>query len=278
MPGRESFHVGTNKYLKNANFSLCLGEDVYVAAFREKLIAGVTEADAEGDLRFSKKAIVIPSNVYYQFVDCVFKAQESFEQNSDKHWEALIYKHSKAHHIIGKYDYYNEDSDYGTRFSICIKWYFKNDRSFNRLVDEGHNLPIDTAKITGDNHYLRRGCYMDGNQVSILYEHLSTLMEFSYYETDSKKHVSELVDYATTNAKLRDFLKDKLSDYENMTYQTKVKILKHLLNEMFEDKKKDKDDEHYGLKIFLDSLANKTLLVFSLINYRLKLASCGRDE
>ena len=69
MPGRESFHVGTNKYLKNANFSLCLGEDVYVAAFREKLVAGVTEVDAEGDLRFSKKAIVIPSNVYYQFVD-----------------------------------------------------------------------------------------------------------------------------------------------------------------------------------------------------------------
>ena len=111
---------------------------------------------------------------------------------------------------------------------------------------------------------------MNADQLAILYTHLATLLQFSYYETDSKKHVVELVDYATSTPKLREFLKQKLGDYETMTYQSKVKILKHLLNEMFDDQKKEKEDENYGLKVFLDSLSNKVMLVFSLLNYRLK--------
>ena len=111
---------------------------------------------------------------------------------------------------------------------------------------------------------------MDADQLSILYTHLPTLLEFSYYETDSKKYVNELVDYSISSSKVRDFLKEKLVDYETMTYQSKVKILKHLLSEMFDEKKKEKADENYGLKIFLDALSNKVLLVCSLLNYHLK--------
>ena len=109
---------------------------------------------------------------------------------------------------------------------------------------------------------------MDADQLSILYSNLATLLEFSYYETDSKKYVAELVEYAMSSAKLRDFLKAKLVDYETMNYQSKVKILKHMVNEMFEEKKKENVD--FGQKIFLDSLSNKILLIFSLLNHRLK--------
>ena len=189
MPGRDTFYVGNNKYLKNANYTLCLGEDIYCSAYRERLVLGPIEFD-DGEARFSKKAVIIPSGVYYEFVDTIHKAYQSFQIGSEDHWEKLIYKHSKAHHVVGKYDYYNEDSDYGTRLSLCIKWFFKNDKSFNRLVEDGLRDAIDSAKITGDSHYLRRGCYMDADQLSILYSHLTTLLEFSYYEIDSKKYAS----------------------------------------------------------------------------------------
>ena len=269
MPGRDTFYVGNNKYLKNANYTLSLGEDVYCAAYRERLILGPIDFE-DGEARFSKKAVIIPSNVYFQFVDTIDRAYQSFQQGSNISWESLIYRHSKSHHIVGKYDYYNDDSDYGTRLSLCIKWFFKNDPTFNRLVEDGFREAIDETKIIGDSHYLKRGCYMNEEQLAILHTNLNTLLEFSYYETDSKTFVLELVNYVVNNAKQRAFLKEKLMDYQTMTYQSKVKLLKQLLNEMFDDKKREKDDPENGLKIFLDSLSNKVILTFSLLNYHLK--------
>ena len=73
MPGKDNFYVN-NKYLKNANYSLALGSDTYIAAFRERIVAGPTELCPEsGDVRFTKKAIIIPSNVYFAFTNAVRK-------------------------------------------------------------------------------------------------------------------------------------------------------------------------------------------------------------
>ena len=101
---------------------------------------------------------------------------------------------------------------------------------------------------------------------------MATLLEYSYYEVDSKKYVLELVDYVLESEKLCEFLKEKVVDFQTMTYQSKVKILKHLLSVMFEEKKKDDggEDANYNQKIFLDSLSNKVMLVFSLLNFRMK--------
>ena len=271
MPGRDTFFVGNDKYLKNANYTLALGEDVYCAAYRERLLLGPIEF-TDGEAIFSKKAVIIPCNVYYQFVDTVRKAYHSFHTGSEQDWDAIIYKHSRNHHIIGKYDYYNDDAEYGTRFSLCIRWFFKTDKSFNRLVENGYREPIDPEKVTDDYTFLKRGWYMDNNQLSILYSNLATLLEYSYYEVDSKKYVLELVDYVLESEKLCEFLKEKVVDFQTMTYQSKVKILKHLLSVMFEEKKKDDggEDANYNQKIFLDSLSNKVMLVFSLLNFRMK--------
>ena len=267
MPGRDTFYVGDKKYLKNANYSLCLGEDIYCCAYHERIIMGPINFD-DGEAKFTKKAVIIPASAYFEFVDTITKAHESFQNGSEEHWEKAIYKHSKAHSIIGKYEDFNGDAEYGPRLSICIKWFFKLDKSFNRMVEEGTCEPIDTTKITGDHHFLKRGCYMDNDQVSILHSNLPTLLEYSYYETEPQKYVSEFVDYAMSSSKMRDFLKEKLADYQSLTYQSKVKILKHLLKEMFDDKKRENAD--YAQKIFLDSCTNKVQLIFSLLNFRLK--------
>ena len=37
MPGKDTFHVN-KKYLKNANYSLALGNDTYVASFQERIL------------------------------------------------------------------------------------------------------------------------------------------------------------------------------------------------------------------------------------------------
>ena len=65
MPSKDCFQVGT-KLLKHANYYLPLNEDCYIAAYQEQVLLGHVE-DFEQDMaKFNKKAIVIPSNVYYQ--------------------------------------------------------------------------------------------------------------------------------------------------------------------------------------------------------------------
>ena len=65
MPSKDCFQVGT-KLLKHANYYLPLNEDCYIAAYQERVLLVHVE-DFEQDMaKFNKKAIVIPSNVYYQ--------------------------------------------------------------------------------------------------------------------------------------------------------------------------------------------------------------------
>ena len=65
MPSKDCFQVET-KLLKHANYYLPLNEDCYIAAYQERVLLGHVE-DFEQDMaKFNKKAIVIPSNVYYQ--------------------------------------------------------------------------------------------------------------------------------------------------------------------------------------------------------------------
>ena len=80
------------------------------------------------------------------------------------------------------------------------------------------------------------------------------------------------VDFVMSSVKLRSFVEEKLQHYEDLAYPTKMKIIRHLLTEMFEDKKCSPDTVHYGMKQCMDKLSNKVALVFSLFTYRLALA------
>ena len=89
MGGKDSFQVG-NKYLKNSNYYVPLNDDYYIAAYQERILIGKVE-DFDGDnAKFNKKSIVIPSNVYFEFVDCIRKACQSFKDQTSEAWEVIL--------------------------------------------------------------------------------------------------------------------------------------------------------------------------------------------
>ena len=60
------------KFLEKANYNLCLGDNLYVASFHERLILGPIEFDeVSGKAKFSKRAITLPSSQFVDFVRVV---------------------------------------------------------------------------------------------------------------------------------------------------------------------------------------------------------------
>ena len=102
----------------------------------------------DGEAKFSKKAVIVPASAYYELVYALHKGAESFGSGSQEKWEQTIYKHSKAHHVVCKYDYPDEEADYAIHVAIAIKWFYKNDRSFKHLVEDGVREAIDTRVDT----------------------------------------------------------------------------------------------------------------------------------
>ena len=62
-PIKDIFFV-SEMYLEKANYSLCLGEDIYVGCFQERILCGPIQYDEKsGKAKFSPKAtIAIPSS------------------------------------------------------------------------------------------------------------------------------------------------------------------------------------------------------------------------
>ena len=68
-------------------------------------------------------------------------------------------------------------------------------------------------------------------------------------------------------------MEEKLLDYDGLTFKSKVKLVHHLLAQMFEDKKLSNAEEvDRDMKIYLDILSNKILLIFCIISFRLNQA------
>ena len=219
MPGKDNFYVN-NKYLKNANYLLALGSNNYIAAFRKRIVAGQTELCPEsGDARFTKKAIIIPSNVYFAFTNAVRKGLQAFHNDVETSFEDILYKHSKNHHVVTKYEKWENSVEDEFKFSLNIKWYFKTDRSWNRMVEMGLKDAIETSNSNGDWIWLKRNATFDQDQLEMVHAHLATILEYSFYEQDSKKLVLEFIDYVLSSSKLRKYVLEKLQDYDTMTYQ-----------------------------------------------------------
>ena len=287
MGGKDCFQVGI-KHLRNANYYLPLDEDCYIASYQERVLVGHVEDFDDDNAKFNKKAIVIPSNVYFQFVDTISKAHDSFERNDQESFEVCIYKHKPFHHIVGKYEKADDDSNSEFLLKLIIKWNFKNDRSYQKLVEQGMKDPINITDPLADKEwlFLRRGVFLSKDQVEMIHMNLSTILQYSYYNQDSKKIVLEFIDYVLSKPKLKTFVQDQIKDYEGMTYQAKMKLIKDILIEMSHEKRdqdavktqstslqhqeKEGGDQSYTTKMFLDALANKVQLVFSLLNYHLK--------
>ena len=108
MVGKDTFFIN-KKYLKNSNYSLSLGSDIFAASFQERLIIGPVSLDDTGDALFTKKAVVVPSQTYFDFINSVRRAKQDFEKGNQEPWEMLIYKYSKVHHVVAKFEQWEEN-------------------------------------------------------------------------------------------------------------------------------------------------------------------------
>ena len=60
-----------DKYLEKANYNLCVGDNLYVASYQEKILLGpIQYDDVTGKAKFTKKSVTIPSLQYVDFVSC----------------------------------------------------------------------------------------------------------------------------------------------------------------------------------------------------------------
>ena len=66
----------------------------------------------------------------------------------------------------------------------------------------------------------------------------------------------------------------KIKSYETMTYLDKTKLIRHIVDQMFDERKneeeKGKEEKSYEMKTYFDALSNKVMLIYSLMNNRLK--------
>ena len=92
-----------------------------------------------------------------------------------------MYKHSKIHHVVAKYEY-NEDTE-DMVLKVMIKWTHKLDRNFLKLVEEGLKDPVNTdKKAEKDYLYLRRGVFLSESQVDMIYFNLETILQYTIKE------------------------------------------------------------------------------------------------
>ena len=109
MPGKDTFHVN-KKYMKNANHSLALGNDTYVASFQERILIRPMCLDDTWEALFTKKAIVIPSQSYFELINAVRRAEKSYEENSEEPWEVILFRYSRVNHVVAKYEKFQDSN------------------------------------------------------------------------------------------------------------------------------------------------------------------------
>ena len=177
MAAKELFHA-SEKYLEKSTYNICLGEDLYAATFQERLILGPIEFDNQsGKAKFSKKAITIPSTQYPELVKVLKRVITSFQAGETAPWETLLYKYSKLHLLMARYDIWDDEPV----FKLVILWNFGNDKTWKQLVAKGDKKPIDTTDLEDkDWIHMKRGAYFKQRHVDVLYSRLITLLSVAF--------------------------------------------------------------------------------------------------
>ena len=118
--------------------------------------------------------------------------------------------------------------------------------------------------------WLKKGIYLRRNQLEILHTQMETILQHSFYEnSQSKKQVLDFINHVLSNEEQRKFLAEKMKEYNSMTFKNKIKLINHLLVEMFQQRQMNRDDDNYGLKTYLDNLSSKINLIFSIFSFNL---------
>ena len=71
------------------------------------------------------------------------------------------------------------------------------------------------------------------------------------------------IDYVLSHNTHRQYLAEKMAQYETLNFKAKIKMISHLLDQMFEEQGLDTESEECNRKSYLDILACKTMLIFT---------------
>ena len=267
MGGKSNFYVEDNCFLSHANYSTSLPCGTMVSAFLEKILIGDCIIDELGQQRFSKKTVIVPNSSFMDFVRVILRANEAFKTNSKEKFEETIYKHSTTHSLIGKFQNWQDEMT----FSIFYVWKHGSDKTFLQQCQMGIREPVDVSKLENPEiQPLKRGVfnlkYLD---LEALFSQLSTILLYTYFESDkNRRKVVEFIEYAVSEKKHHDYLREQLKDFTGMPVQDKIKIVSNMLKAMFQDQ--DRADETFEMKLYQDILTNKLALIFSLLSIHLK--------
>ena len=279
MSGKEIFFVN-EMYLEKSNYNLCLGDDLYAGSYQDRITIGPIQFDEQtGKAKFSKKSITIPSSEYVKLINAVDKADKSFEDVKSEPWESLVYMYTKVHHLMARYEIWEDEPT----FKFIIKWNFVNDNGWNHLVIDGVKQLIDTSQLL-DKQWLqmKRGAYLKKRHVDVLNSQMPILLEHSFNQSPKEKRmVRNLIDHILADEKLRVYVAERLENFDNLNFQSKMKIIRHLVDDMFKNessededgpprKKSKKNDFSPSSSSYLEILSNKVMLIFSLFAYHLK--------
>ena len=148
-------------------------------------------------------------------------------------------------------------------------WRHGVDKNFQNQVLMKLRDPVNVQKLEDPEiQPLKRGVFnLKLADLDVLVSNIETIIVYSHYESDlNKRKVMDFIEYCSSETKHHDYLKNILKDYVGMRAQEKIKIVSKVLKAMFEDHQKD---DAFEMKMYLDVLTNKLVLLFSLLNNRL---------
>lgn len=252
-----------NVYLKNANYYVELDKGLFAASYFSQVIIGGLEHDDQQQLKFVSKSIIIPASQFFEFVEVLRKAQIAYQSESTEAFQQVLYEHSPSYQLLSLYNKYEDKWN----FSLRYKWFFNKDKKYLNRVATGDATPIKTEKDQ-DFIFLPRGYLLDKNQVNLLCNQLSPLLQHTFFDNEEvKQKVKDFIDFVVNHPEHCQKLKEKLSGYKKLTFKDKSDILEELLNGMFEGL--NKSPSSFEACTYLECLTNKTNLVFSLFNYHI---------
>ena len=261
----------SDKFLHRSSYWIDLTESVIAAAYPEKILVGLTEdqfgtGDTPDAIKFSTRGAAIPATHFFAFTTCSKRAFKAYQNNDRTEFEMVLFKITRAHELVAQFHEWQGDMVY----RLAIRWNFKLDRNYLKKLDQGLAEPVKGVEDGVDHKYLRRGCMLSFQNLEILMEHLPALIEASFFEReDSESMVLKFIDFVLARPQVKAFVESKLEEFPKLHYKSKVKILRDLLVQMYDDATQNKEEIPYQMKTYHDYLVSKTNLIFSLLNCHL---------
>lgn len=253
-------HQAKSFYLLHSNFHTCLGSNLVIGSYLGKVIIGDTEVDDNNQCRFQPKSLTVPADKLFNFVNVIKKAQNALQTESEEPFEDSVWVVSNRYALVGNYGQYEGD----WRFSLRMKWHHKKDSKFLQKVACGLAEPILDKP---DWIYLQRGFVLSKEQVDNIHGMMPTILSHAFFDSaTTQQQIHELVDFAVGKEDLWSYVTENLKIYPSMSHIARMEILRTLIVAKMTSDGLTSDD--FKVKTMVDSLSNKMILIFCLLNNR----------